>query len=362
MKLFYRIVLILVLPLFIIGSINYLVDPDYTLRKDYIPRIASSLVNGKLLSGPINANGRLLKKEWIKRMEQNPDVLILGSSRTMGVSKSLFPGKKFFNASVSNCTFQDMYAFVDLIEEKQGRFPNEIIICCDQWLLGNSFSEERWLSNRENFISLLKKTGKVSSRKFSSKWELQKEWIKELFSVKYLVRSFKQIKKKEQFEIQNTIIPGKAMLLPDGSRLLPAQVFEAGPEEVDKKAKDYFYTSRDEMFSRLDSLQCQLLENLILYLQKKNCKLTLFIPPYHPLTWQLLHQSEKHAGIFKVDGYLLKLADKYQINLIGATNPSLLNFTSDDFYDAVHLKTEALSQLISVSNNVFSHHPAAKIH
>lgn len=339
--------LILVLPLFITGSTNYLVDPDYTLRKDYIPQAVSALTNGKLLSGPINAGGRLLKKEWIKQLKQKPDVLVLGSSRTMGIAQNLFPGKVFFNASVSNCTFQDMYAYIDLMEKNHGGLSGEVIICCDQWLFGNSFHEKRWLYNRENFISLLKKSSEISPRKFSPKWKLQKEWIKELFSVRYLIRSFTQFGKTEQFEIQDTIIPWKMILLPDGSRVLPSGMVEADTEEVAEKAKSYFYSSHDEMFIEPDSLQCRLFENLVVYLQKRNCKLTLFIPPYHPVTWQLLHQSVKHTGTLKVDDYVLKLAEKYSLKTIGATSPSELNLSSVDFYDGVHLKTEALSQLIT---------------
>lgn len=343
MKLFSRILTVLILPLLLTGSINYLVDPDYTLRKGYIPEVASALTNGKLLSGPVNANGRLLKKEWIKQLPYYPDVLVFGSSRTMGVTQEMFAEKVVFNASVSNCTFQDMYAFIDLIEENQKKLPSEIIICCDQWLFGSSFGEKRWLYNRENFINILKKSGKISPRKFPSKYNLQKEWIKELFSVRYLMRSLLQFGKTEKFEIHDAVHPGKSMLLPDGSRLLPSEITNTNPEETEEMAKNYFYSSQDEMFSQLDTLQCRLFENLIYYLQKKNCKVTLFIPPYHPLTRQLLHQSKNHSGIFKVDDYLLNFAVKNKIKLVGATNPSLLDLTPDDFYDGVHLKTEALS-------------------
>ncbi|SHF90481.1 hypothetical protein SAMN05444274_11249 [Mariniphaga anaerophila] len=349
MKLFSRILSVLVLPLLIIGSTNYLIDPDYTLRKNYLQKAALALANGKLLSGPINANGRLLKKEWIEQLQKSPEVLILGSSRTMGVSKNLFNGKQIFNASVTNCTFQDMYAFVDLMGKKTNTVPKKIIICCDQWLLGNSFTEKRWLYNRKNFINLLKKSGNISPSAFPRKWELQKEWIKELFSVRYFIRSIKLLGKPEKFEIRNTVVEGKAMLLPDGSRILPSQIANPNPKIAEEKAKNYFYASSDEVFTRLDPAQCQLFENLIGYLQEKNCKITLFIPPYHPLTWQLMHNSESHSGIFEANDYLLNIAERNKICVIGATNPSVLNLSPADFYDGVHLKTEALFRLFSVT-------------
>ncbi len=335
------------LPLFIIGSINYFVDPDYTLRRDYIPQAALALTSGKILSGPVNANGRLLKKEWIENLKQKPEVLVLGSSRTFSIRQEQYPGKNFFNASVTNCTFQDMYAFINLVEKNWNSLPEEVIICCDQWLLGNSFKEERWLYNRNDFIAFLKKSSNISPHNFPRKWLLQKEWLKELFSVKYLIRSLAHLRNKEHFEIQDTVSSGKTMLLPDGSRLLPAQIIDATPKEITKRAENYAFTSHDEMFSQLEPLQCSLFKNLISYLVQKNCKITLFIPPYHPLAYKLLSQSEKHSGIFQIDGYLLKLTKQYHLTLMGATNPSVLNLTPSDFYDGVHLKPESLSLLIN---------------
>ena len=347
MKLFSRIVSILLLPLLIIGSINYFIDPDYTLRKNYIQPLASALANGKLVSGPVNINGRLLKKEWIRQLKDNPEVLILGSSRTLGITQASFPGKTFFNTSVTNCTWQDMYAFTDLMDEKKEEFPRQVIICCDQWLFGNSFSEKRWLYNRANFVNLLKKSSQLNPNYFPAKWELQKEWIKELFSVRYLIRSVRTRGKTEPFEIQDTIIPGKMMLLTDGSRALPSRITNADRNEVEKKAKDYFYSSQDEHFNQLDTVQCQLFENLISYLQNRKCQVTLFVPPYHPITWQLLHQSNKHTGIFKVDDYLQHLSKNKNLKIIGNTNPSKINLSSSDFYDGVHLKPAVLSRLIT---------------
>ena len=65
-----RILLTLVLPLIFIGGINFGIDPDYTLRTDYIKPLVQSLQEGKLVSGPVNVNSRLLKKEWINRMSE----------------------------------------------------------------------------------------------------------------------------------------------------------------------------------------------------------------------------------------------------------------------------------------------------
>ena len=204
MKAIKQILLIVVLPLLIIGGINYSIDPDYTLRKNHIPHLTEELIKGNCISGPVNINSRELKRQWIEKLPSLPDVLVLGSSRTLSLSHKSFPNETFFNASVTNCTFQDMYSFVYLIENKWGKLPENIIICVDQWLLGNTFKEKQWLVNRSSFIEMVKRTNCNKGFKIPSRWELDKEWIKELFSVKYLVRTIKLRGKSEEFNISDT--------------------------------------------------------------------------------------------------------------------------------------------------------------
>ncbi|WP_159518785.1 hypothetical protein [Sunxiuqinia indica] len=340
-----KIIITLLLPLVFIGGTNYLIDPDYTLRKDYIPSLVEALSTGKLVSGPMNINSRVLKKQWIDNLPFEPEVLVLGSSRTLGLSEQAFPGKSFFNASVTNCTFQDMYAFLNLFEKKQKRLPETVIICADQWLFGNAFAEKRWLNNRVDFVEMLQKASDLSERQFPSKWELQKEWMKELFSVRYLVRSLRQRRKTENFEICNSIAVNKMMFLPSGVRLLPNDVVNASESEIERRATDYFYSSRDEYFNELLVLQCQLFEDLVNYLKSKKCEVILYIPPYQPETYRLLQQSPQCKGVFKVDDYLLREARNYELKVAGATNPSKLNLSAADFYDGVHLKPEVLEDV-----------------
>ena len=340
-----KIILILLLPLVLIGGINYLIDPDYILRKDYMSTLVEALSNGKMVSGPMNINSRVLKKQWIDKLPFEPEVTVLGSSRTLGLSEEAFPGKTFFNASVTNCTFQDMYAFLNLFEKKQERLPETIIVCADQWLFGNAFVEKRWLNNRVDFVEMLQKTSDLSERQFPSKWELQKEWIKELFSVRYLVRSLRQRGKTETFQICNSIADNKMMFLPSGVRLLPKDVVNASEDEMKQRATNYFYSSGDEHFNELSVLQCQLFEDLVNYLKSHKCEVIIYIPPYHPETYRLMQQSPQCKGLFKVDDYLLRVAKNYQLKVAGATNRNKLNLSAADFYDGVHLKPEVLEDI-----------------
>lgn len=347
MKLFTRIVTILLLPLILIGGVNYFFDPDYTLRKDYIAPLAKALADGKMISGPVNVNSRLLKKEWIKQLPEIPEILVLGSSRTLALSQQTFPAKYFINASVSNCTFQDMYAFLELVERKDRGLPKTIIICADQWLFGNSFVEKQWLENKSEFLGMAKKVENLPLNNIASKWDLNKEWIKELFSVRYLFHSLKYRGRTEKFEICQSIEKDKMMFLPDGSRFIPEWVINTPENEVSGKARNYFYSSKDEYFTELDQMQRKLFSGMIKHLKSWNCKIILFIPPYHPETYQLLEQSAQTSGVFKAETYLLNFARENDLIIIGSTNPTSINIGKAHFYDGVHLKPESLKHFFT---------------
>ena len=348
MKVFTRIFIILILPLTLIGGINFCIDPDYILRNDYVSPLVTSLLEGKMVAGPVNVNSRLLKKEWIERLPQTPEILVLGSSRTMALSQETFKGRSYFNSSVTNCTFQDMYAFFNMIEKKGNGLPSMVIICADQWLFGKSFAEKRWLENRPEVIEMIQKAGINTLDKFPSRWNMDKEWIKELFSVRYLARSVMNRHKVNQFEVCQSWQPDKMMFLPDGSRSIPQRVINASEEKISEDAKNYFYTSKDEYFKELDPFQCKLFEQLINYLNDKHCSVLLFIPPFHPQTVRLYEQSNQTSGVFMAESYLRTFARSHNIQLLGDNHPDSLNLSSIDFYDGVHLKPESVNRYFQV--------------
>lgn len=340
---------ILILPLLILAAVNYHFDPDYTLRKDYIPELTEQLLNENIVSGPVNINSRALKKQWIKNLPYSPELVVLGSSRTLPLTKETFENTSFFNASLTNCTWQDMYAVVNWLDKKEGKFPSEVIICADQWLFNENFNEKRWLQNREDILEIVQNT-KISGKDFPSKWSFQKEWIKELFSVRYFIRSLRYRGKAEHFKATTEIDSTKMNLLPDGSRYLPKQLTEPSEETLHQAVENYVRTSNDELFSELSAQQCQLFENLLKLLQERQCKITLFIPPFHPTATEYYRNNPKTSGIEKTNQYIQHLAKRENLNVIVCSNPSEYELQPDDFYDAVHLKPTVLK---AVFENAF---------
>ncbi|PIF05014.1 MAG: hypothetical protein CSA36_08805 [Draconibacterium sp.] len=337
-----RVFVVIVLPLALIAGINYGIDPDYLLNRHYIKPLAKELLSGKMVEGPINVNSRMLKKVWMQNMK-TPEILILGSSRTLGLSQVTYPGKSFFNASVTNCSISDMYGFIGVCIEK-GNFPLEVIICADQWLLGNRFVGQNQFDLRAEIAIADNAIDGKSRNRIKMKQEYFKEKLIQLFSVKYMLRALKIRGKSGLFQVADTVVTGKMMFFPDGSRGLPAEMENRTVEAVRKRAISYFYLSNDEKFVNIEAEKVEQMDRLLGYLKKKNCHVWLYIPPYHPRTWSLLQASDQHAGVFKTDEAYKRLAEKYGFSVVGASNPEVLSLTENDFYDGVHLKSKSLNR------------------
>jgi hypothetical protein len=99
--------------------INYFVDPASRWHKktSYF-KVISHWQSDNILALPPNFDDRAFKADEIKYLT-NPDLLVLGSSRAMLISQSMFvKNLRIFNAAVTNSTVEDYIAFWELLKEE----------------------------------------------------------------------------------------------------------------------------------------------------------------------------------------------------------------------------------------------------
>jgi len=80
----------------------------------------------------------------------------------------------------------------------------------------------------------------------------------------------------------------------------------------------------------------KLFEDFVRYLQLNKVEVTLFLPPYNPITYDLLLESNKYNIILKAEKYLINFAKLNDLDLKGSYNPHKYEFSNEDFFDGVH--------------------------
>lgn len=347
--------LTLLLPiLLIISALNFMVDPANIFGGQKIEKkIAEHLLNGSNVGNATDFDERLLQKFYIESLKETKDVVVLGSSRSLQIRSVLFPDKKFFNNSVSWGVLEDYISVYEMYEVK-GYKPEVIVLGLDPWIF-----------NKNNGISSWKAIGNYYTRfnegdnSFYNKnlrglvFKIQR--YSEIFSPSYFQGSLtflaKNINKRNQ---SNQIYPTDKtkdindIKLVDGSLSYNSKFELINADDALKEAKqsirgDAIATIKS--FNKIDQTECLLFEKFVKHLKDKGIKLIFFFPPYHPYVYDYLTSSNDYKIINDVEEYFKKIAIKNNVESIGSYNPNLLGLKNEDFYDGLHLKTEAIKKV-----------------
>jgi hypothetical protein len=348
--------LLLFLP--IIGTLvglNYYCDPANLFQSyDYERGIAAILLEGKNVANVKNFDERALQRLYISALKAPKDIVVLGSSRSLGIGAWLFPDKTFFNSSVAGATIED-YAAIYQLYRKNGLVPKILIIGVDPWVLNRYNDQPRWrsLAPEYNEIAKILVPGK---RYFESDSTLQK--YAELFSPGYFKASVRVLisrvfsPKKEQSGYFGTTDHSSdySLKLSDGSLSYDKKGRMVTADEARRLAISYAMQSPVYSlgnFDKLDKDYMKKLEALIDLATRDKVTVIFFLPPYHPKTYALLNESGKYPGITAAEHYFAALGAAKKIKVLGSYDPAKCSMDETDFYDGMHVKNESLGKIFN---------------
>lgn len=119
---------------------------NFPYEKDLAKKLSSS----KAIT-TTNMDERKFTKYRIEYYSGKPDILVLGSSRTMQVSST---SGNVLNLSVSGASVEDQIAFTVLALKKIK--PKTIYLSADPWLFNENSGQNRWESIKEDYNDALR--------------------------------------------------------------------------------------------------------------------------------------------------------------------------------------------------------------
>ncbi|OGT37940.1 MAG: hypothetical protein A3F11_02915 [Gammaproteobacteria bacterium RIFCSPHIGHO2_12_FULL_37_14] len=354
------ILFILIIILLVLTALfNYFYDGgnEFFQSRNLEKKISTALINNKKILVCSNYNDRSVQKELIKHIKHSPQVLTLGSSRTLPVTKELFHGMTFYNASVTGGTLQDDISLY-YVFQRNGLQPKVIVISIDPWLLDRNSGEIKW---RTSFFNEFRKGEKLI--KHDKTWSYQDKFLgifekySQLVSSGYFIASLKNFSLVRKLSLTNLppnkiIIgpemdiknyPNCSLLLPEGGRLN-----SIAEESVTAATADYLgkkkiiETSHDMTINANDA---DLFETFITFLKARHINIIFYFPPYEPAAYHTILKDENYRTVYHIENHFLNLAKKYNIKVIGNYNPNKLSLHSNDFIDYIHIKKRALDKI-----------------
>ncbi len=330
-----------------VAAVNYAMDSGNLFGKDQIlKRCGEWLLEGRAVAVTQNYDERLLQKYLIEHDKQSYDVVVIGSSRSMGIGRELFPGQSFKNYSVSGASLKDDVALYFLYEKWHGT-PKKVVIGVDAWLLNHNHDESRWQSIADAYAYGMAKISRDEPR--ARKLFLEK--YSQLISWPYLKASIEKMKRKRAAEgadgvceVDNLekIQENAAVVLQDGSHIAPAKERE---KDADAAARQ-FIAKRIEALENYDDSEKTEFQALISYLNKQDVEVVLYLTPYHPIVYSYLEHAERYEKALKTERLIKELAMEDGIAVVGSYNPALCGVSGEDFTDEMHLRRESLQRIL----------------
>ncbi len=122
---------------------------------------------------------------------------------------------------------------------------------------------------------------------------------------------------------------------PDGSIQYPFKF--RNPDFIKVKEEAISYT-KGSVYSleNFEFLNIEIFEAFISFLKSEKINIIFYLPPYNPYTYDILIEKDKYKIINEVEEYLIKLASKKDIKVLGSYNPHKYNLKNENFFDGMH--------------------------
>lgn len=335
-----------------IACFNYLIDPAELYSNKRIDYAINNMLKGNDIENLNNVDERIFKKKFIEKSIKPADIIVLGSSRSMGINKKFFSEHySFVNYSVSGAGINDDLALWFNYYNKYNNNPEKIIICLDPWILNTNNGENRWKSIEDDYYSSLKlldiKDDELND--FYSNESLELKKIKELFSFSYFKASIKYLKNydKMKVKIANNDNYGDVIQC-DGSIKYGKRTESLSLEEINSKAQEYisgYNLYQLQNFYEIDLKRKEKLSKFIEFLKDSGTEIIFYLPPYHPVVYDFINKNEKYINVMISEDIFEEIAENNNIKVVGGYNPRDNNLNSNDFSDGMHMRSSGYNKV-----------------
>lgn len=336
-RLFRTLALLAVFPLVIL-LVNLTVDPAHILTGRYAGAVADILLSGKNATNMDNLDDRDLLIQYFNRRQTPIQVLTLGSSRSMQITKELLGCEDCFCAGVTGADLRDSISVYEMAKQ-HGLQPKKVIFCAEYWFLSDGDLDPR--ANTGGYEDFCAQTGNTPLRS-PSRAAIRS---KELLSMSYFQSSLQYLCKTDRAKLTATDASDGvyATRRADGSYSYEESYRLRAQERIDRDAQDSCLRNSLQLgFNGVSDELLRQIGDFIAMMQQDGVEVVLQLAPYHPIYYSYMVGKEDYREILATEQIYRELADRYGIACFGGYDPAAFGMTNADFYDAQHPSAEGI--------------------
>lgn len=352
---FQRWLPVLAILLVLVGGVictNYLLDP-LTYSTSAQQEAADSWVKGQSVAMlDANVDLRELRREHISRMTETPDVIVFGGSRFQEASSQVAPGKKFYNAFVSNDHFEDMMAFVQLLDANK-RLPKTLV-------LSVRFSTFEYLGGREawwwksfapEYIQMAKRL-RIDTYSQGDLMNYQK--YTHLLSAEAAYERLRRYSTTKAVWTATSSPQNPLMdtIAPDGSLHFSEAYLKSASRESARQDVAQRLSIDRKATPQLNEQLLGQMSKLLDFLKDRGVRVVMIQTPYHPVFYEGLQGTSFLKSINHIEQAVQELAKKKGITITGGFDPTSQGCVEADFRDFNHSGIDCMKKLFAKVPNL----------
>lgn len=298
---------------------------------------AKSVAEGKMIAGLRDYDERLFQKMIFSNFKQYPDVVIVGSSRSMLIESSMVTdvgSEKVFNHSVSGASLEDYMAIIAMYA-KIKHLPKRVIIGIDPWIFNINNLQGKWRSLEKEF-NFMSDTIAKHKTDGDERLNIEQNKLQQLLNYEVTKANIVNLLKKDKIRVVINDQVDSMIKRSDGSIAYPFESrFQTDVKTLALARKDTSGPSYSQNgYTKLSNTI--LFENFIDYLLSQGVTIQFFLPPYHPIVYNYLSNNPKYAMMNMAEKYIDNFAKQRKIKVCGSYNPNIFGFTNENFTDGMH--------------------------
>lgn len=337
-----------------VAGFNAILDPDgeFLGRFDAEDAYARALVAGGTMVGVGHLNLEAFHAARITHTKTAPTTIVIGSSRSMLIGNRMLNRSGVANHGIPSSR---LLGYMGVIGQylMNGLSPQSVVIGVDPWVFKAESLDmrsplgpgARWLAND---ASIDLKAMQVTE---SYPW-------RQLISAQTLQQTLTSLWREQSgtcagLRFTQSDDSPCPLRRPDGSFQYPASERDRPPsavaaairQQTSRRGRMHSYDGYDSLSSAHILAFTRLLE----YLERRGTKVTLFLPPFHPLVEENRRGTKDWEMTIKAEKTIQAIAMKLEIPVVGHYSAASAGCAADEFYDDIHAKESCVSRILSRS-------------
>jgi purine-nucleoside phosphorylase len=280
----------------------------------------------------------------ITNLSYKPNIVCIGTSRSLQISSSFFENKKFINCSFSHGNIKDFIATIGLLDSCD-KLPTEIYLETSSTLINSSDTYE-WESIYQYYLYEVSKL-KVSldNEPHYFKARSVKKKVEALFSLAYFQKSFSGFftQKSSNFKDVGILMPSNFGRLADFSITYPKSY--KNPDTLKAMSDAEIFVSKNTI-PEIGNAELKVLKNILKYLKSKNVKITLLNIPFQHDCYNIF--ENKNKAFIGISEDIKRFAIEMNVSLVGTLNPYEAGINRGEFFDQLHCSQSALRKVFKI--------------